>query len=221
MDKKRLLWIALDSVFIVIFNIFFFALSNGEKPASVWINYGFIHFAYIVLLVTPKLVRHGAAETDYRRPLYVGTTLYFIATFFVGLVFILVAPETTKASWLVHAALFAIAAVYLLTNMLANEYTADKVKNRANNINYLNEVKTRVKILVDGASNKNLEHKLEALYDAINASPTMSSDAAKTVEQQIVVKIDELENAASSNNEDEQIRLCEEIIKLIKRRNSM
>ena len=52
MKKDNLwLWIALGTVVIIAFNVFFFALSADNKPASVWVNYVFITFSYIVLML--------------------------------------------------------------------------------------------------------------------------------------------------------------------------
>lgn len=57
MNKKSLLYILLDLIFLAVFNTVFFVVGGTEHPASVWIAYGFIHFSYIMVLVTPFLVR--------------------------------------------------------------------------------------------------------------------------------------------------------------------
>ena len=58
---------------------FVFLLGNVESfTTSVWISYGFIHFAYFVLLFTPLLVRKSEVDTDYRRPLYLITGTFFL-----------------------------------------------------------------------------------------------------------------------------------------------
>ena len=57
MNKKQVLWILLDLVFFIIFNVVFFVAGGTEHKASVWISYAFIHVAYIMLVITPLLVR--------------------------------------------------------------------------------------------------------------------------------------------------------------------
>lgn len=44
MNKKRILWILLDLVFLIIFNTIFFMLGGVHNKTSVWVAYGFIHF---------------------------------------------------------------------------------------------------------------------------------------------------------------------------------
>ena len=46
MKKKIALWIILDLIFLIVFNTVFFVAGGADHPASVWISYGFIHFAY-------------------------------------------------------------------------------------------------------------------------------------------------------------------------------
>ena len=40
MKKKKFLWIILDLIFLVIFNMVFFVISGIVHPTSVWISYG-------------------------------------------------------------------------------------------------------------------------------------------------------------------------------------
>ena len=74
MKKDNLwLWIALGTVVIIAFNVFFFALSADNKPASVWVNYVFITFSYIVLMLTPVLAGELTVKNNKRHLLYYGT----------------------------------------------------------------------------------------------------------------------------------------------------
>ena len=99
MKRQRILWIVLDSVFIIIFNIFFFSLSKSDLPASVWVNYFFIHLSYILLLCTSFLVRRGnSGAADYARPLYLGTSSYFLITLLVGVILIII-KSTLPTIW--------------------------------------------------------------------------------------------------------------------------
>jgi len=59
MVKKTVLWIILDLIFLAIFNAMFFILGGREHNVSVWLSYAFIHFAYLMLILTPILIRKG------------------------------------------------------------------------------------------------------------------------------------------------------------------
>ena len=117
-QDKLWLWIALGTVVILVFNVFFFALSADNTPASVWVNYSFITFSYIALLLTPVLAGELAVKNNKRHLLYYGTFGYFVLTVLVGTVFIMISPESTKASWLVNIGILACAATYLIVTIL-------------------------------------------------------------------------------------------------------
>lgn len=119
MKKDKLwLWLVLGTVVVVVFNIFFFALSADDKPGSVWVNYGFIIFSYIALMLTPVLAGELTVTNNKRYLLYYGTFAYFVMATLVDTVFIIVSPESAKGSWLVNVGLLAIAAAYIIITLL-------------------------------------------------------------------------------------------------------
>ena len=70
MNKKSVLWILLDLVFLAVFNTVFFVAGGTDHTASVWISYGFIHFAYLMVLVTPFLIRKSSSAAVFGFSLY-------------------------------------------------------------------------------------------------------------------------------------------------------
>lgn len=222
MNRQRILWIILDSVFIILFNIFFFAFAKSDMPGSVWVNYSFIHFSYLLMICTSLLVRKGnSGATDYARPLYLGTWAYFLVTLFVDVVLILIAPEKSKASWLINATFLAIAAIYLLANMISNEHIADNMEKQEKDLQYIRKMSARLKPLINEAHDSNVSRKIERLYDTIMASPVKSNDSAQVVEAQLIGMVAELENSLQEGMSMDQTRIVDEMQKLANRRNSM
>ena len=269
--KKQVLWIALDAIFLIVFNVCFFVLLGGVKergiegiPPSVWVSYGFIHFSYLLLLFTPLLVRRGnKAVADYARPLYVGTWIYFLVALVVNLVFILVSlnstlvqlfqqlqlspksgllawlvnrlvnadgitaawllnllgsPISTGTAWVVNVILAGLAAIYLIANGLVNEDTAEKQERHEQELVYVKTAAPRLKALVDSATDKKVEAELEKLYYTINSSPLRSNEAAKSLERQVLMMLNDLEEAT---DKEDTLRICDEMVKLANRRNRM
>lgn len=133
MKRINILWTLLNSLFLIVFNLLFFVLGDIESfKTSVWISYGFIHFAYFVLLLTPVLVRKSKVETDYRNPLYLITGAYFLIAFLVGITFILTSPETIQLTLTVQTILATLFLGWLLVHLLANEHTANSIAEREN-----------------------------------------------------------------------------------------
>lgn len=52
MKRVNILWLLLDSLFLIAFNVLFFMFVD-YRTDSVWVSYGFIHFSYILMLLTP------------------------------------------------------------------------------------------------------------------------------------------------------------------------
>ena len=133
MKRIYFLWTLLNSLFLIVFNLLFFVLADIESfKSSVWISFGFIHFAYFVLLLTPVLVRKSKVETDYRKPLYLITGAYFLIAFLEGITFILTSPETIKVTLTVQTILATLFLGWLLVHLLANEHTANSIAEREN-----------------------------------------------------------------------------------------
>ena len=146
MKKKNVLWILLDIVFLAVFNTVFFVVGGTDHPASVWISYGFIHFSYLMILVTPFLIRKSSSQAVFGFSLYSVSAVYFFVEFIAGLVFIFISSESYKASLVVQVIISGIYAVMLISNLIANEYTADSVEQHEDEVAYIKNAASRVKI---------------------------------------------------------------------------
>ena len=102
MNKKGVLWILLDSVFFIVFNVIFFAIIGTDHGAAGWISYVLIMLAYILLIVTPYLVRNSKSKAVFGFSLYVIGSVYFLVELIVGIVFILVTSTSFKVVLLVQ-----------------------------------------------------------------------------------------------------------------------
>ena len=127
-------------------------------------------------------------------------------------------PISTGTAWIVNVILAGLAAVYLIVNALVNEDTAEKQERHEQELVYVKTATPRLKALVDNATDKKVEAELEKLFYTINSSPLRSTEAAKAVERQVLMTLDDLEEA--TDNAD-MLRICDEMIKLANRRNRM
>ena len=217
MDKKRFMWYLLDSIFIIVFNLFFFLLGGAQHCASVWFSYVMIHVAYGLVLATPYLIAKGTSSTDYGRPVYVGTVAYFFVEFLTGLVFIFVAQQSMTAPILVQITILAVFAVFVLANLIANEHTAESVARHEKESEYVKQCCLKLKLLAGKTTDQNISKKIDKAYDIINASPLKSDASVADVEQKVAKKITELEAATLDESASS---LIDEIINLANERNS-
>ncbi len=219
MNKKSILFILLDLVFLVVFNTIFFAGGGIDRPASVWISYAFIHFAYLMILATPFLVGKGSSAAVFGFSLYSISAVYFFLEFVVGLVFIIIGSESYKAALVAQIVIAGLYAVILIANLIANEYTAESVERREDETAYIKEAASRIKILIGKADDKKANKEIERAYDILHSSPSRSDATVKQLETEIKNKVTELEDAVASKETELIITVAGELAAVTEERN--
>jgi hypothetical protein len=219
MKKTKIFWNLLDLIFLIVFNLYFFLLKGVENPSSVWISFASIHFAYLMLLITPFLVRKGSVSADYGRPLFVITTSYFFLALIVGVIFIVISPEVFTVALLVQVTIAAIFAILLLTKLIANEHTADNIERHELELKYVKESSSKLDALLKQISDNAIRKKVEKAYDLIHSSQVKSSHNVKSIEQDVMSEIDNLEKALQKNNFDNIQMIVDKICNLANDRN--
>ena len=220
MKRVNILWLLLDSLFLIVFNFLFFLLGDaGNFTTSVWICYGFIHFSYILLLLIPLFIRRGSAEYIYRRPPFTVTTTYFLIELITGVTLILIAPETTKVTIIIQVILAAIFIAWLLIHLIANEHTADSVERREAELQYVKQSSSQLKAILQQITDKPTAKKVEQLYDLIHSSQIKSDNSVHTLEKEIMSEINTLNHAVEQNDLEQTVMLADKICKLADNRN--
>ena len=219
MNKKSILYILLDLVFLAVFNTVFFVIGGTEHPTSVWISYGFIHFSYLTVLAAPYLIRKSSSAAVFGFSLYSISAVYFFVEFLVGLVFIFVGSDSYKASLVVQVIIAGIYAVLLISNLIANEHTADSIERHEDEVAYIKNAASRIKLLMGKASDKKANKEIEKAYDLLHSSPSRSMATVKLLEEEIKNKVADLEDAVAANKTAAIITIAGEIIAKTDERN--
>ena len=220
MKKMNVLWIILDLIFLVIFNAIFFVAGGVEHKASAWISYGFIHFAYLMLLLTTKLIRRGKSAAVFGFSLYSVSAVYFLAELVIGIVFIMASPDSYTAALLIQLFVAGVYGILLVSNMIANEHTGDAEEKRQYQIEYVKSASATLKGLLERLSDKELKKKVERVYDALYSSPVKSHPDLTQNESKILVSIKELDNAVSAGDIDSIISLADSLLLSVNERNT-
>ena len=219
MKKINILWLILGSIFLIVFNVFFFMLGGTEHNLSVWISYGFIHFAYLMLILTPKLIRGGKSKAIFGFTLYAISSVYFFAQLVIGTVFILIAPESINATLLTQLGIAGLYGIILIINMIANERTADAEEKRQYEISYVKNASAQLKGLLDSVDDKEAKRKVERVYDAVYSSPVKSHANLAQMESRILQSINELEDAIGVGSNEKIISLANSLLAAVNERN--
>ena len=216
MKRINVLLIIINSIFLIIFNAFFFVLGGLVHNTSVWVSYIFIHFAYIMLLITPKLIREGKSSAVFGFSIYYISSMYFLVEFVTGLVFIILAPEKPSASILVQLSIAGVYGILLISHLIANEHTADEQEKRQIHIDYVKNASLKIKALLDKIQDKEIKKKIEKVYDAIYSSPVKSHPGLEKIENEILVSIEELEDAIQLGDKENIIASADSLLASVK-----
>ena len=218
--KISVLWLILNSIFIFIFNVFFFLLGESPHYTSVWMSYGFIHFAYFILIATPILTRKSKKSTILGLALHSISAGYFIVALIAGVVFILISSESYTAALLVQLSMAGVYGITLVFHMIANEHTIDAEEKRQSQIDFVKNATLYLKRILDNVKEKEPKKKVEKVYDAINSSPVKSHPNLEQMERRILTMIDELDSAVSNSEQQAIISTAEALLTAVNERNS-
>lgn len=219
MCRENMLWLLLDSVFLLVFNIFFFVLGGTEHETSVWISYGFIHFSYIMLLLTPFFIRKSANALILGYPLYLISSVYLLVTLIAGMGFTYANQESYKGSLIVHVLITGIYAILLLFHMLANEVTVVSIGHQEGDSEFIHKASLRLGAIVKIIDDVELRKSVENLYDVFHVSPIKSSEAVFHYESVALSLIDDLEDDIRINAATNAATILRNIEQNIEERN--
>ena len=172
-----------------------------------------------MVLVTPFLIRKSSSAAIFGFSLYSISSTYFLVELVVGIVFIFLKQDSYKLALIVQVIIAGIYAVMLISHLIANESTADNVERHEQEVAYIKDAASRVKLLVGKIPDKKSNREIEKLYDLLHSSPSKSNSTVHNLEVTIVNLIEELESAISYENKDEAVKLAVEITKTVEERN--
>jgi len=217
--KNKILWVTLKILFIIIFNVFFFMIGGTEHVTSVWISYGFIHFSYLSLIFTQILIKEKN-NVAFGLPLYLISTIYFLLNLIIGIIFILLQPDSNKIVFLTLFFFAIIYFIFIVISMLVNEDTKNKNDSQKKEIEFIKGTSTRLKILLSDCSDNSLNKKIEKAFELIQSSPSKSDLSVSNIEEGIIKGISNLEEILDEDSTDKTLEIVDNIIKLTMKRNA-
>ena len=216
--KNKIAYIVICSVFVVIFNISFFLLKDSEVHGATWISYGFIHLAYIGLLLT-QLLDEKHKEVSLRLSSHLVSIIYFIVELITGVIFIIMNPVGFKATLIIQTVLFGLYLIVLLINVIINSKIIDSLEETKYNKKYVEETTKILDSIKLSTNSEQVLSLINKLYDIVHGSQLKSNSEAITIEVEIEHKIRRLEKNILTISVEEQISEIKVIIDLANKRN--
>ncbi|MCD7865213.1 MAG: hypothetical protein LUG54_04220 [Clostridiales bacterium] len=217
--KKNMLVIILELILLIIFNVVFYMFGGTVHPMSVWVSYIFIHVAYVLMIVIPFLNPQGRDRVIFGLTSGVISAIYFLIEFVVGIAFIWLALLNVKVVFIIQLIILAIYLIILITNMLANEATAESVDRQQQEIQYIKEAAASIKSVMEDIEDKAVYKKVEKAYDLIKASPSKSNSRVADIEHSVMNEIENLRSAVAGGDSDAISASADKVYRLGSERN--
>ncbi len=218
MRKTQIHWLIVGFFLLGAFNFLFFLFDFNQDISSVWISYGFVHMAYIQLIVVPFLVPKAKSAHVFIEGISAISAAYFLTEMVLGSVFILLALESWKLVLLIQFVVLLVNAFILYVNIVINKRTAntEQYKKQAQKViktalNYLQQAKQ----IAEGEDRSLIKNA----YEDLKASPLLVDENVRGIENNILTSCKSILDLAQSNQLDEmrkQIALVTQMIQLRK-----
>lgn len=219
MKKTQILWWAIRLIFIIVFNVVVFLIIE-DFTMSFWVSYGFIHFAYLMLLFSSLSSPRVKDKFVFGYPLIYLSIFYFVLEFLIGIIFMIFKTATFNVSFIPQFILAAIFGIIYIFNMIGNETSIASEKESARNIFFIKNATSEINLLMSQVSDIPLRKRLEKLYDSIRSSQVKSDPALAGIEANIMVKIEKIREQISERDFKNVIITIDEIMALVSERNS-
>lgn len=219
--KSIVLKTIIGLVFLILFNVSFFLLGGTEHNLSVWISYGFIHVAYLFLLMTPLLTRADRGEAILSGSIYLRTLSYFFMELIVGLIFIFVHPESITWPVVIQGVMFAFFLVFLLMSMLANDATRESLSKQRRESFYIRSLAESVRSDALTIQDPTLRKQLMNCYESLNSSSLESFPQAREAELELENTVLTLHTFVEQGNDAQIAQQVTHVNNALRRRNQV
>lgn len=166
--KTNILKVIVALVFLVLFNVLFFVLGGTKQSDVNWLSYGFIHAAYLMVLITPLFESKTNGMTVLSASLYLRAISYFFVELVIGLIFIAVQPETIVWPLIIQCVCIAIFLILQLMSVMANDSTEASVQKQRIESAYIKDMAVRLKSAIRNVEDETVRNKVIRCYDSLN-----------------------------------------------------
>lgn len=218
-SKKNILTIILDSIFVIAFNILFFLNGGTEHTTAIWIAYGFLHFSYAMVLITPLISAHGSTAVISKTTTYTISILYFLVESIMSIIVFLGKTGKTKVIISTEVIVTATFLIILIINLLADDDIEKKQAKHEVQNDFIKTISNQIKYIETIVSDPSAKNKINNLYYLAHSSPIKSNQSLDFYENEIIRNISLMEQSAQNKEIEQVLSISSEIEKLLNKRN--
>ena len=205
-------------ILLAIFNISFYSITKASCTLSMWITYGFIHFAFLMFFLEPLFVRNSKnSEHVAIESATLVTIIYFFVTLSVG-IFFLLNPLFVIYQYSIEAFVTGIYLIILIVTLVINSKIAANEKEILSDKQFLNNIFVKAEFIKTKVADKKT---LITLQEQAKYSPIKSSESVKNYENEIIKTLDDLTLCIETLQEEEIVTKINSCKNLLDQRNLM
>lgn len=204
-------------LFIAVFNIIFFLLCGTDNLPSVWLSYGFIHFAYLTIVMLP-LFQTKEASFYLTATLYPFSITYFILELITGIVFIVLKLDSLLWPLIIQLVLWFLFMLAIFGNAWANESTSQSLETRRQDMYKFQSNRMEIKKLLTYAKSPEIRKSILECYDRLDTSNSRQTAESQTIDMEISEHISSIKRNLMAGQEEQTLPLLNILKGLIEER---
>lgn len=175
-------------ILLAMFNISFYSITKASCTLSMWISYGFIHFAFLMFFLEPLFVqnsknsKHVAIES-----ITLLTIIYFFCSLSVG-IFFLINPLLVVYQYSIEVFVTGIYLIILIITVVINNKIAKNESEFLADKQFLTTVFVKAEFIKSKVTDKKL---LMDLQEQTKYSPVKSSEIVRNYENELIKILDD------------------------------
>lgn len=217
-NKSR---IVIYLILIALFNVIFFMVGGGNRNASIWIGYAFVYVALIVSFSAPLFCINYKRVPENLMPIYGFAWAYMIISIIMNSVFFIIDINNLKMVLISNLILLVIYIINFIINFNVNTTVEKQLETVDAEREFIKNASNNIKSCMNRISDQKILKNVERAYDIVRTSPLHSNENAVQNELDILKLTDLLKSAVSANDNDEIIRVSQEIVIKIEDRNML
>lgn len=208
--------IMIKTILLIVFNVCFYTLPKVATGLSMWISYGFIHFAFFMFFLSPLFSKKdGKSKYIASLSLELVNVIYFSFTLLAG-VFFLYYPMLSFVQYGVESFITGVYLIILILTVSLNNQIAKNERVASGEKAFINAVYVKLEVI------KNMYPELKninELQELIKYSPVKSSVSVKSLEENIMALLSGVSESGKTSSEGELSEALLNVKNLITQRN--
>lgn len=218
--KQFFLKSLLALLFPAAFTAVFLYLCGTENSVGVWVSYGSIMYAYLLILITRIMKAKGKASFMTNSSVSFLALSYFFLECIVGVICLFWHPADPTWPIVLQAVPAVLYTAYVLIHMLAADATERSVSDRDDRLAARRQMGLQLNTLCQTAKSDALRKKLNECNNILRDSGTTSIEASADIDAQILGLLTSLKEANRAGNPEAET-MAQELSDLLQERKTI